>query len=121
MLPRPSAKIVAIILAVTFIIVVVPRLVDKIKPRLFDSAVWKLNTGDREKDATRRLRMVDHLLLSQHLVGKRKDAIDQLLGVPPVTFYYDYDYVYYLGEGRWLLIKFKDDVVVTAKYEAMSD
>jgi hypothetical protein len=89
----------------------------------FDSAAWK-DLAQVCSDNPVRLRMVDDLLRSHHLVGMSRAEIDDLLGPSTQTGHFgNYDYVYWLGPERsffsvdseWLVIKLQDGTVVDAK------
>jgi hypothetical protein len=109
---------IAAFLAVIF----VPPVVEDYASRTsFDSARWKAE--NRRGAEGRRIRMVDDLLRRHHLVGMQRAQLEQLLGVPPPTPYFqEYEYVYWLGPERgafsidseWLVVRCQEDVVVSA-------
>ena len=83
----------------------------------FDSAKWKASLAT-ESDEPVRLRMVDHLLHTHTLRGLTRRQIEDLLGIPPATDYFQsYDLVYWLGPERgafsidseWLAIRIGPD------------
>jgi hypothetical protein len=78
---------------------------DGIKPMPFDSGVWKANPSECSH-ASVRLRMVDDLLRTEHLQGRSREEVVDLLGEPDDTEYFrDYDMVYRLGlERGWICI-----------------
>lgn len=87
----------------------------------FNSVVWKQNLDSKKPVKSR---MVNDLLAKHSLVGKTKSEIEELLGIPPDTSYFEgCDYVYWLGPERglysidsdWLCIKFKRDIVIEAR------
>ena len=85
----------------------------------FNTAEWKQNL---EKFNDIKLFMVDDLLKNHQLIGKTRDEVKSILGVPPPTDYFqDYDYVYRLGregglgvDSKWLGLKFENDLVISA-------
>lgn len=83
----------------------------------FSSSQWK---DEKLVKNEVRITMVDNLLEKYRLVGKTKEEINELLGVPPTSNRFkEYDYVYWLGAERgltpidseWLVIKFDKNIV----------
>ena len=102
----------------------VPAVSDYAKRRDFDSVSWKNEAIVNELENPIRLSMLDDLLKKHELVGMTRNQIDELLGVPKPTGYFnDYDYVYWLGPERgfisidseWLGVKFTNNIVSEAK------
>ena len=90
----------------------------------FDSVSWKNDQLVDNWENSIRLRMVDDLLKKHELVGMTRNQVDELLGIPKPTGYFnDYEYVYWLGPERgfisidseWLGVKFKNNIVIEAK------
>ena len=86
----------------------------------FEAAEWKAHLEDRNPGNPIKLNMVDDLLSQHQLIGMNVAEVDQLLGKPPKTKYFEnYDYVYWLGPERgvgvdseWLGLKFQNDRVI---------
>ena len=115
-------------LTLTFILIMTsfcwgPIIDDYSHRRAFDSEIWEKSlSGDYSNEV--RLWMINDLLRKHNLIGMFKSDIDELLGVPPKTPYFEkYDYVYRLGNERgfisvdseWLVIKFENDRVTAAQ------
>lgn len=86
----------------------------------FDSDAWKSVAADHPG----KLAMVDDLLARHKLVGMTRTDVDSMLGTPPqISYFRDFDYVYWLGPERgfmsidseWLCIAFDEDIVVDAR------
>lgn len=78
---------------------------DYLQRRPFVSSEWK-NEEAARKPPYPRLRMVDHLLSKEKLIGKTRKEVVALLGEPKKTEYFnEYDLVYWLGpERNWISI-----------------
>ncbi len=87
----------------------------------FDSERWQANVRTTNEwpysdKLPIRLRMVDDLLRGHDFKGWSREAVTNLLGAPDQTRYFnDWDFVYYLGPGRfgdaigdseWLMFRF---------------
>jgi hypothetical protein len=85
------------------------------RDRPFDSTRWK-----NEKDA--RPQMVRDLLDNHDLVGKSRESIDTMLGIPSgCDSIGNGKYIYWAGldgviDDMWLEIEFSADTVVSRKY-----
>lgn len=110
----------AYVLLIGFLLFV-PKLKSYVNQTAFESTQWKLHLSGQD---IVKQKMVDDLLSKHQLVGMTKANIDELLGTPPRTNYFqDYDYVYWLGPERsalgidseWLGIKFDRGVVIKAE------
>lgn len=113
-----AGSVVLFYLSLFSFLIFAPKLNSYVNQSEFDSTQWKLHLNDRDLI---KQKMVGDLFDDYQLVGMTRTRIDQLLGVPPKTKYFqNYDYVYWLGPERnafgidseWLGIKFKNGVVV---------
>lgn len=86
---------------------------DYLPVRTFDSADWKARTEENV-----RVKMIESLKSRHELKGMRAAQIEALLGPPTETAYFaNWDYVYWLGDGRglfatdheWLVLRFGPD------------
>ena len=115
-----GAGVLGFVLLVCFLLFG-PKLKSYADRTTFESAQWKVHLNDQNLV---KQNMVDDLLSTHQLVGMNRSDIDELLGKPPRTNYFqDYDYVYWLGPERsalaidseWLGIMFEKNVVVKAE------
>lgn len=111
-------SVVGYILLLIGVFILAPKIGSYSSRLSFDSQIWKENLSN---GSTLKQQMVDDLMTHHKLVGMTQKQVDQLLGRPPKTNYFnEFDYVYWLGPERgpiridseWLGVKFKDSVVV---------
>jgi hypothetical protein len=91
-------------------------------PFPFVQAWWHAADYDSRDRLSRRHRMADWFVMTDALVGLRRDEVLAKLGTPPPTNYFaDYDLVYHLGfergfisiDSEWLVMRFSPSGIVT--------
>jgi hypothetical protein len=93
------------------------------RPLPFDASAWSATaTANTDPDSSRH-RMADGLVESRILIGKPKQAVEEMLGPPADTSKFkDYDLVYHLGRERgfmsidseWLVVRIGSAGVVSS-------
>lgn len=91
-------------------------------PLPFVQAWWHAADYDPHDLFSRRYRMADWLVMTDALVGLRRDEVIAKLGAPPATGKFaDYDLVYHLGferglisiDSEWLVMRLDPSGTVT--------